>query len=611
MARAKPQPWLPPRMTLPWCLDSGEIGQELFWYMPKMSQPSTGTLPALGAIAVLSLGLAACGTLDGATAPRAQVTLHVADVAMSSGAPGLALRVAALVLARQPNNADALRARGDALYALGQIEPAAGSYRAAIRIDPKLAAAQIGLGRTLIRTDPRAAEAAFLAASALQPGNVAALSNLGVARDMQNHHAVAQEAYRAALALSPDMADVRVNLGLSLALSGRAEQAVQILRPLVSDPGATQLWHADLAVALAQSGDLAGARRALAVPGDAAPETDTAAAAPADAPVVAPAPLVAVTQRDVPAPGISAPQAPPAIAAPPAIEALRITRKPSLADLVPNPFLAAMTTVTPETEAAPPSPVVATPSSPSVAAPPSRPVVAAPFTPVAAAQRLPVSPPAPGVALTAPVPPAATPVAAKPAVAPEPASLVVATTPAAAPPVAAGRPAPLHTVVATSQAPVPSVHADVPSVHAAVSPDNAAVPAPPMVVAAAAIPRPPAADRSVPAPGVVSHVPAPVPPATSAASDAPTVTHAGGTPWLQLAAVRSASDVPFEWHRLQARLPDLLAGRNLTVSQGEANDHPSWRLRTGGFASLADANALCLRIRMVGGKCLAVISSGT
>ncbi len=39
-----------------------------------MSQPSTGTLPALGAIAVLSLGLAACGTLGGATAPRAQVT---------------------------------------------------------------------------------------------------------------------------------------------------------------------------------------------------------------------------------------------------------------------------------------------------------------------------------------------------------------------------------------------------------------------------------------------------------------------------------------------------------------------------------------------------------
>jgi hypothetical protein len=89
------------------------------------------------------------------------------------------------------------------------------------------------------------------------------------------------------------------------------------------------------------------------------------------------------------------------------------------------------------------------------------------------------------------------------------------------------------------------------------------------------------------------------------------LTHAGRTPWLQLAAVRSASDVPFEWHRLQARLPDLLAGRSLTVSQGEANDHPSWRLRTGGFASLADANALCLRIRMVGGKCLAVISSGT
>ncbi len=149
------------------------------------------------------------------------------------------------------------------------------AYRAAIRSIRNWLRRRSASAAPLIRTDPRAAEAAFLAASALQPDNVAALSNLGVARDMQKHHAAAQEAYRAALALSPDMADVRVNLGLSLALSGQAEQAVQILRPLASDPGATQLWHADLAVALAQSGDLAGARRALAVPGDAAPETDT------------------------------------------------------------------------------------------------------------------------------------------------------------------------------------------------------------------------------------------------------------------------------------------------------------------------------------------------
>ncbi len=239
-----------------------------------MSPTSASTLPALGAIAVLSLSLTACGMLGNTTASRPQVTLNVADAAMASGAPDLALRVADMVLAKHPDSAAALTARGDALYAMGQAELAGQAYRAAVKSDPKFAGAQIGLGRTVIRTDPKAAEAAFLAAATLQPDNTVALSNLGVARDLQKHHAAAQEAYRAALAVDPDMSDARVNLGLSLALSGQAEAAVQILQPLARQPGATQVWHADLAVALAQAGDLAGARRAIAMPIQVASEPD-------------------------------------------------------------------------------------------------------------------------------------------------------------------------------------------------------------------------------------------------------------------------------------------------------------------------------------------------
>jgi hypothetical protein len=98
-----------------------------------MSPNSASTLPALGAIAVLSLGLTACGTLSNTTASRAQVTLNVADAAMASGAPDLALRVADMVLAKQPDSAAALTARGDALYAMNQVELAGQAYRAAVR----------------------------------------------------------------------------------------------------------------------------------------------------------------------------------------------------------------------------------------------------------------------------------------------------------------------------------------------------------------------------------------------------------------------------------------------------------------------------------------------
>ena len=77
------------------------------------------------------------------------------------------------------------------------------------------------LAGLLVQFDPSAAEAAFTAVIAQEPNNIAALSNLGIARDLQGHHAEAQDAYRRALVAAPETADVKVNLDLSLALSGQ------------------------------------------------------------------------------------------------------------------------------------------------------------------------------------------------------------------------------------------------------------------------------------------------------------------------------------------------------------------------------------------------------
>jgi Flp pilus assembly protein TadD len=602
-----------------------------------MSLTSARSLPALGTIAVLSLGLTACGTLGDATAQRGQITLRVADAAMSSGAPDLALRVTDLVLAKQPDNAAALTARGDALYAMGKSGLAEQAYRAAVKSDPRFAGAQLGLGRTLIRTDPKAAEAAFLAASTMQRDNAIALSNLGVARDLQKHHAAAQEAYRAALAVAPEMSDVRVNLGLSLALSGQADAAVQILRPLATDPGATQIWHADLAVALARSGDLAGARRALLTPDDAAPAPAPAATASSDAPVAVPAPLVAVAQHDVPALAAVHAATPPAMAAagtetsrPPQIAQTTALKAPEIAHaaVLPAPHAATLPaphaatlpatdaadtttpaldvahTATPASDAA----HTATPASDAARAnaAPAGQVARVDQTPAVAAVETLVHPllaamvtteqsvapqaaaPMPAPATVAAADPAVPAVRAKapgPAVAPtDAAAASPAVAPAAANPKVTAAPAPM--VVAATSVPTP------------VSPAAPRVPAPAVVAAA---PR-------EPAPALVAAAPAPAPPVHAVA---PAATQPGWTPWLQLAAVRSEHDVQYEWHRLQTRLPELLGGRSLTVSQSDSRDHTYWRLRTGDFANLADANALCLRIRSAGGNCFAVVTSGS
>jgi Flp pilus assembly protein TadD len=252
----------------------------------------TGRRALAPAVSALVLALMGCTnpmqTSSGAP-PPGRLTLRVADAALAAGEPDMALRVAELILRDQPRNVPALLAKGDALYAMGHPDQARGVYRAAVAIDPSSVGAQIGLGRTLVRVDPKAAEAAFLEAATRAPDNVIALSNLGLARDLQGRHDAAQAAYRQALAVAPDTADVKLNLGLSLALSGKSAEAVAQLRPLAGDPGPTDVPRKDLAAALTLAGDQVEAR--LVLRGDARP------ADPEATPPVAPAaetPLVAV-----------------------------------------------------------------------------------------------------------------------------------------------------------------------------------------------------------------------------------------------------------------------------------------------------------------------------
>jgi Flp pilus assembly protein TadD len=267
----------------------------------------------LRAVMLTALTVGACSNAEPANQAARQPTLRVADAALVSGAPGLALRVADLTLARDPKNVRALIARGDALYAIGQHDQAEAAYRSAIAIDPTAAGAQVGLGRILVRTDPGAGEAAFVTALKYQPANVTALNNLGIARDLQGRYWDAEAAYYQALAVAPGSADVQVNLGLSLALSGHTEEAVRLLRGVAADPAAAQAWHKELTDALTLAGDGPWAQqnlRADAGPqvADAAPAADSvrfASAPAADAPAQPearpprPAPVTPVAQADL------------------------------------------------------------------------------------------------------------------------------------------------------------------------------------------------------------------------------------------------------------------------------------------------------------------------
>lgn len=125
---------------------------------------------------------------------------------------------------------------------------------------------------------------------------------------------------------------------------------------------------------------------------------------------------------------------------------------------------------------------------------------------------------------------------------------------------------------------------------------RAAQPAPPPAPAPVVTAPLPAA---LPSPGPVPARPA-APRGTSTA--APATAQAGGT-FVQLAALDSEAGAHAEWQRLKARLGDVLADRQPVVQRIERDGHALWRLRVGGFPSIADATRFCGRVRAKAGAC--------
>lgn len=143
---------------------------------------------------------------------------------------------------------------------------------------------------------------------------------------------------------------------------------------------------------------------------------------------------------------------------------------------------------------------------------------------------------------------------------------------------------------------------------AAIAPQPVSLPSPaqPAPVAAppisAAPEHRPTATAAKPAPR-----PAPVQTASaSATSPAPAASSrpaAGGHTQVQLAALSSEEAAKVEWSRLEKKLPSLFAGRHPMIVKAEVNGHVFWRLRTGGFADIAQATEFCSKVRAKGGGC--------
>ncbi len=180
-------------------------------------------------------------------------TLNVADAALSSGNPELALQISHSVLERSPKNTDAKLHEADALYALGRNNAAQAIYQQVYNIGSTEAAAA-GLAKCLLRENPQYAISLLKGAIQKSPDDTSLLTNLGVAEDLAGDHHAAKLTYQHVLDLDPTQVAAQADLALSLALSGNPNQASEILKPLATAPNSTARLRQDYGAVLALAG---------------------------------------------------------------------------------------------------------------------------------------------------------------------------------------------------------------------------------------------------------------------------------------------------------------------------------------------------------------------
>lgn len=205
----------------------------------------------------LMLFVAACGLDKFETAGDAYTTaVRDADAARRAGDLGTAVPLYGRALQANPHGAEAKLGLGESYLALGANDEAAAQFREVLAKRSGDIVARRGLATALISMgQPALAEQQLEAALQSDPKDYRVMNAMGVALDMQGRHEEAQAKYREGIALAPDYLPLRTNMGLSLAITDQATEAIAQLVPVASGPKADARDRQNLAFAYAMAGD--------------------------------------------------------------------------------------------------------------------------------------------------------------------------------------------------------------------------------------------------------------------------------------------------------------------------------------------------------------------
>jgi Flp pilus assembly protein TadD len=236
--------------------------------MPAQLPPRNRRPACLALLIALAIPLAGCaGSGQGKSASnegeptlalandQVEPALRLARASRAAGDLTSAINLYRDAVATKPAP-DVMIALGDTLVAAGMADDAVEVYG---RVDPKSTyhlSALLGLARAYL-TLGDAAKAHGYAEQACKeaPRNVWALTVRGVALDILQRHEEAQVSYLAALAVEPRDIAARNDLALSLAFTGRFDEAIDMISPMARSANATPRMRANLALIYGLKGD--------------------------------------------------------------------------------------------------------------------------------------------------------------------------------------------------------------------------------------------------------------------------------------------------------------------------------------------------------------------
>lgn len=213
-----------------------------------------------GLALAIPIAVAGCAGWFETTAPRGKEAgldsmLRLGAAAQAAGDLGNAISVYRRAQALYPDAAEPSRRLGDLYRDGGHYDLAAAAYADAIAADADDRDARHGLAVALVHQG-RLAEAAeqydWLVAD--DRSDIRAWNGRAVVQDLSGDHAAAWESFRSGLDVEPDNVALLTNLGLSLALGGRYDEAIETLERAAAEPGAGSETRQNLALAYGLAG---------------------------------------------------------------------------------------------------------------------------------------------------------------------------------------------------------------------------------------------------------------------------------------------------------------------------------------------------------------------